>query len=243
MQRHSPSTEVPPYTFPSYTEAYLNLNPTETAQAQLVVDLTDNEAPIRSFQKLMEANGDLFTRDHSRRVAMAAVAIGSRLGLADAELILLAEGAQSHDIGKLDPEIQVVVKSSVQFELGSIERKTAMAIIERHPYHSADLIACTSWPDDHKRRVASIVGAHHLYSSRESYGLQPDSDVAHLAEIVAAADMLDAFASERPYKPAYGRNEIADLLQTQFTGDPKIIEATSQPRSAKQMLASTAISH
>lgn len=222
-----------PYSFSSFTEEYLDVASTEADRVQIITDSVDQEVPIQSFQTLMLTNGDLYTYDHSHRVARAAVVIGLRLGLSEGELVLLAEGAESHDIGKQDPTIQAVVRSTVRFEPGSDERKIVMSTIKRHPFSSADLITQSSWSGERKRKVASIAGAHHLYSSVEPYGKKPDFDVAHLAEIVAAADMLDAFASERPYKLAFARNKVIDLLHTQFTGDPKIVEvAVPQPRSA-----------
>lgn len=211
----------------SHTLEYLYVTPEEAEVTQRILDDMVQEEPIKNFLAVMRENNDSFTANHSYRVAAASTVLGMRMGVDAEDLSILAAGAMSHDVGKEDREIQEVVHSNVRYEPGDPRRDTMMKTIRLHPGLSAQRVHDTQWSDEKRRKVENIVGAHHYFPKNEAerYGIPPDNDVRQLAEIVAAADMLDALASERPYKQAFSRAKTMQILRDQFGGDPHILEA------------------
>jgi putative two-component system response regulator len=76
--------------------------------------------------------------------------------------------------------------------------------------------------------AADIAGYHHERWDGDGYpeGLA-GTDIPLPARLVAMADVYDAIRSERPYKPAYGRDEAgAYILENSGRHfDPAIVEA------------------
>ena len=87
--------------------------------------------------------------------------------------------------------------------------------------------------------VKQIVVAHHEFqklpyprngidrrkAERSTPGRRSNrSQVAALAQIVAAADMFDALTSRRSYKEALNKSDTEMILREQFTGDALYID-------------------
>ena len=87
---------------------------------------------IRSYYALIKAleAKDFYTRGHSQRVTLYAVAIGRRLGLEPDRLGNLRHAAVLHDLGKIGVREAVLNKSSrlTDLEFDEIHRHPELAI-------------------------------------------------------------------------------------------------------------------
>ncbi len=204
-------TETPQHT--SHTLEYMSPTHDELSFASKLVSEVEQTTLVSSCHKLMEDSGDLYIAEHSYRVAIAGVILGSRLGLSREELLLTATAAECHDIGRLDLEIQSVVSSRERYK-GSAREK-AMKVIKRHVVVSAGIIRAYAGQSTNNEAVAEMVEAHHSYSTVDPYGARP-SQFETAAEVMAFADELDALASTRSYKPAMTKAETRHILENQF---------------------------
>ena len=125
--------------------------------------------------------------------------------------------ATLHDIGKLGIPSDILMKAHA---LHDAER----ALIRMHPVWGAEIMEGVEFPWP----VSTIIRQHHERLDGSGYpdGLRGD-DILVEAQIIAAADTIDAVASHRPYKPGQGlavaKAELKGLEGTQF--DPAIVDA------------------
>jgi putative nucleotidyltransferase with HDIG domain len=137
---------------------------------------------------------DPYTAGHQKRVTELAVAIAERLGLPRDRLDGLQVAGLMHDIGKLAIPSELLSKPS---KLTGTER----ALIQEHPKVAHEILQGIEFPWP----VASIVFQHHerLDGSGYPLGLRGD-DILLESRILAVADVVEAMASHRPYRPALG---------------------------------------
>lgn len=163
---------------------------------------------------------------HSMRVGLLSLDLGLDERLDDDYLFLLGQAGLLHDVGKLN------IPATILSKRGSldVQERTTM---DEHPTHGFTLLATLSDP-----RVRQIAVAHHEYKPspypREGTERRHDARdamdrrrtdpmIASLAQIVAVADLYDALASKRSYKPALPKPQIERILREQFKGDQKYI--------------------
>ena len=200
----------------------------------VILDITDRkraeESLAASYEKLRRAlsgtvqalsatveTRDPYTCGHQRRVAHLAGAISQEMGHSQEQL----EGMQAlgllHDIGKVAVPAEILSKpgklSEVEFNL-----------IKAHPQAGYDILKDIefSWP------IALAVLQHHERMDGSGYpqGLT-GPDIILEARILAVADVVEAIASHRPYRPALGINTALDeIVRNQGTlYDPGVVDA------------------
>ena len=165
--------------------------------------------------------------EHSLRVAELSLDLGFENQLDQPDLYYLGYAGLLHDIGKASLPADLLSKRTV---LNSTDR-TSLNEHVRLGY-----LALESFEPD---IVKQIVVAHHEYQNkpyprngidrrkaeRSTPGRRSNrSQVAELAQIVAAADMFDALTSQRSYKEALKKSEAETILREQFTGDTLYID-------------------
>ena len=168
----------------------------ETAEA-----LRQNAAHLRrTFEGTVEAMGamsaarDPYTAGHEKRVTELALAIAAELGLDQAATDGLRLAGLMHDIGKLTVPAEILNKPTlltpIEFEL-----------IKGHVAAADEILR----PIDFEYAVAEIVVQHHERLDGSGYpaGLRGD-EILPEARILAVADVVEAMASHRPYRPALG---------------------------------------
>ena len=118
-----------------------------------------------------------------------------------------------HDIGKLDIPVDVLSKPA---PLDPDERY----LMDTHPREGFDRLEGIA--DERVRRI--IVG-HHEYQ-RSAYPRKGPRlhNLSSLTELVAVADLFDALASKRSYKPALEKDVIERIMREDFLGDPSLVE-------------------
>jgi len=154
------------------------------------------QAMERTVATLSSAMGtrDPYTAGHERRVAQLAVEIATRLGYSNDEVRLLRLAATVHDIGKIAVPVEILSKPT---RLSAAE----FAIIKQHSQAGHDLLEPAGLPTE----FTDAVLQHHerLDGSGYPQGLKND-EISAFARILAVADVVEAMAADRPYRPALG---------------------------------------
>ena len=154
-------------------------------------ELDSAEAVILSLGLTIEAR-DPNTEGHCQRLATYATALGTRLGLADDQLVALNRGAYLHDVGKIGIPDSVLLKP---------ERLTVSeyAQMQQHTVIGDTLCSQLRLLDD----VRPIVRHHHERPNGTGYPDQLKGEgIPLLARILSVVDVYDALTTERSYKPA-----------------------------------------
>jgi len=177
---------------------------------------TSMEETIKAIASTVEMR-DPYTSGHQQRVAQLAAAIGRELGLPEAELHGLYLASIVHDLGKLHIPAEILSKptrlSRIEFEL-----------IKGHAEAGYDLLKTVDFPWP----IAEVVHQHHERLDGSGYprGLR-GGEILLQARIVAVADVVEAMASHRPYRPARGIEAALDEVianQGKFY-DPEVVAA------------------
>ena len=137
---------------------------------------------------------DPFTAGHQKRVTTLACAIAEEMALPDEQREWLRLAAIVHDIGKINIPTEILVKPTRLSE-------PEFNIIEAHPQIGHDILQGIEF----SQPVAKIVLQHHELMDGTGYpqGLSGEEIVLE-ARILAVADVIEAMASHRPYRPAQG---------------------------------------
>jgi PAS domain S-box-containing protein/putative nucleotidyltransferase with HDIG domain len=137
---------------------------------------------------------DPYTAGHQRRVTILACAIAEEMGLTEEQFDGLRMAGLIHDIGKVNVPVEILSRP------GRIS-DTEFNIIKTHPHAGYKVLKEIEFPWP----VAQIVLQHHerLDGSGYPQGLK-NGGIMLEAKILAVADVVEAMASDRPYRPALG---------------------------------------
>ncbi|MBU0622738.1 MAG: PAS domain S-box protein [Gammaproteobacteria bacterium] len=137
---------------------------------------------------------DPYTAGHERRTALIAAAIGSEMGLDEFRIEGLRVSGQLHDIGKISIPTEILVKPG---------RITAAeyTLIKEHTQFGYEALKDVGFPWP----VALVALQHHerMDGSGYPHGLRGESIMLE-SRIMAVADVVEAMASHRPYRPGHG---------------------------------------
>jgi putative nucleotidyltransferase with HDIG domain len=135
---------------------------------------------------------DPYTAGHQQRVAELADALAAELGMDDDRREGLRLAATIHDIGKISIPAEILNRPGRLSE-------TEFQLIKGHPQEGHEIVAGVEFPWP----VADMVVQHHerLDGSGYPHGLAAE-DIIWEARILAVADVVEAMASHRPYRPA-----------------------------------------
>ncbi len=192
----------------------------EKAKAEL--DLSVQELN-RTLNGTIQAIGliveikDPYTAGHQKRVALLAQAMGKNLGLPKETIEALRISGLIHDIGKMATPTAILSKPGV---LG----KSEFALIKGHPEVGYKILSEVAF----LYPVAEIVYQHHERINGCGYprGLSGD-DICLEARILGVADVVEAMASHRPYRPAAGIPSALEEIEQQqgVLYDPEVVTA------------------
>jgi PAS domain S-box-containing protein/putative nucleotidyltransferase with HDIG domain len=156
------------------------------------VKKTLNDA-IRTIAKIVEVR-DPYTAGHQQKVADLAIAIAGEMDLGDARIDNLRMAAVIHDIGKM------YIPSDILSRPGKLT-DMEFALIKTHAQGGYDVIKGMDFPGT----VSEAVLQHHERLDGSGYPNQIKGvDMILEAKILAVADVVEAMASHRPYRPALG---------------------------------------
>jgi PAS domain S-box-containing protein/putative nucleotidyltransferase with HDIG domain len=160
---------------------------------------------------------DPYTAGHQKRVALIACKIAEEMGLSEDQIEGIRVMGFLHDIGK------IVVPAEILSKPGKIN-EYEFHIIKAHSQVGYDILKGIElpWP------VALATIQHHerLDGSGYPQGLKGDEIILE-ARILAVADVLEAMASHRPYRPALGLDKaLEELAQKKGTVyDTEVVDA------------------
>jgi len=160
---------------------------------------------------------DPYTAGHQTQVADLSFRIARHLHLPAAECELIELGANVHDIGKIAIPAEILTRPG---RLSPLEYD----MVKTHCRIGHDILATVDLP----WQIPDMVLHHHERLDGSGY---PDAlageEISLPARIVAVADVIDAMASHRPYRPALGidaaRAEIQAGRATRY--DAAVVDA------------------
>lgn len=137
---------------------------------------------------------DPYTAGHQRRVADLAVAIAQEMDLPKFQIEGLKLASVVHDIGKIRIPAEILSKPGRlnEWEFG---------LIKQHSQSGYDILKSIDFPWP----IAQIVYQHHERLDGSGYPQALHGEAILLeARILAVADVVEAMASHRPYRPGLG---------------------------------------
>jgi PAS domain S-box-containing protein len=137
---------------------------------------------------------DPYTSGHQSRSANVACAIATEMGLDEDVIEGIGMAGTIHDIGKLSIPAEILTKPLKLTEL-------EYSLIKEHSNSGFEMLKDVEspWP------LAEIVHQHHERMNGTGYpGNLKGDEIILEARILAVADVVEAMASNRPYRPSLG---------------------------------------
>lgn len=159
---------------------------------------------------------DPYTAGHQSNVALLTDAIAKKMNFSEDQLAGLFAAASLHDIGKITVPIEILSKpgklSDPEFSIVKSHSQVGYEILKEIDF---------PWP------VADIVLQHHEKMNGSGYpnGLIGE-EILLEARIIAVADVLEAMAAHRPYRPTRGIDEaIQEISRNKgILYDPDVVD-------------------
>jgi putative nucleotidyltransferase with HDIG domain len=145
---------------------------------------------------------DPYTAGHQKRVARLAAAIAQSLGLSPDRIEGVRLAGLIHDIGKIAVPHEILSKpgrlTSIEFNLIRVHPDVGYEVLKRIDF---------PWP------LARVVQQHHEQLDGSGYpaGLSGDAILPE-ARIICVADVVEAMASHRPYRPSLGIDSALEQI-------------------------------
>ncbi len=150
-------------------------------------------ATIHAMSVTVESR-DPYTAGHQRRVAELAVAIARIVKLDENRIEGLRMAGTIHDLGKISIPAEILTKptklTTIEFEIVKMHAQAGYDILKNIDF---------PWP------IARIVIEHHERMDGSGYPNRLTSEkILQESKILAVADVVEAMASHRPYRPSLG---------------------------------------
>ena len=174
------------------------------------------EGTLEAMASIVEIR-DPFTAGHQQRVAKLASAIAEEKGLPKEQIEGIRVAGLVHDIGKIYVPVSILSKPGKldehEFEMLKAHPEVGYKILKKIKF---------PWP------IAQIVLEHHERIDGSGYpqGLSDESILLE-ARILGVADVVEAMASHRPYRPALGIDKALEEISRNkgILYDPDVVNA------------------
>jgi len=171
---------------------------------------------INTMVKIVETR-DPYTAGHQQNVAALATAIAREMRLPDNRIDQIRTAAVIHDIGKMYIPSDILSKPG---RLSDIE----YSLIKTHPQYGFDIVKGM----DFHRSIAQAILQHHERLDGSGYpaGIKGE-DMILEAKILVVADVIEAMAADRPYRPALGVEKALEEISKNRGRlyDPDVVDA------------------
>lgn len=166
-------------------------------QLQNVLDGTVNALATTTEKK------DPYTAGHQRRVASLACHIASQMGFTEEQIKIIRTASILHDIGKLQIPTDILSKPGRLSDMESL-------LVKTHSQAGYEIVSSIPFSGS----VARILLQHHERLDGSGYPLGlSGSEILMEAKILAVADVVEAMASYRPYRPALGIDRALEEIK------------------------------
>jgi putative two-component system response regulator len=173
------------------------------------------EGIIMAVALIVEAR-DPYTAGHQRRVADLARTIAQEMGLPEDQVDGLRMAGMIHDLGKIAVPAEILSKptnlSKLEFNLIKVHSEAGYNILKDINF---------PWP------IARMVLEHHERIDGSGYpnGLTGDELLLE-TKILSVADVVEAIASHRPYRPAFGLDAALEEISKNRGKlyDPEVVD-------------------
>ncbi len=196
----------------------------------IAIPMIEVEAVVRSLAAAMRTDErmflpllalkryDQYTTTHACNVAVLAMGLAERLGLAPEEVRSFGVSGLLHDIGKVNIPHELLVKPG---RYTDDERK----VVQRHPVDGARIIM----ERERGLGLAAVVAyEHHVFLNGGGYPAFRFPRPCHYASrIVHVCDIYDALCTDRPYRAAWEPGQALAYLEEQSGKelDPDVVRA------------------
>jgi len=156
---------------------------------------------VGSISLAVEAR-DPYTAGHQRNVARIACGIAEKLSFSKHQIEGVRMAALIHDLGKISIPVEILSKPS---RFSNIE----FSLIKEHPTVGYRILKDIEFPWP----LAEMVYQHHERINGSGYprGLSGDKMLEE-AKILGVSDVVEAMASDRPYRPAVGMDAAVEEI-------------------------------
>jgi PAS domain S-box-containing protein/putative nucleotidyltransferase with HDIG domain len=160
------------------------------------------DTTIEAIGTIVETR-DPYTSGHQRRVAMIAGAIAEEMKLFEEQKYAVRTAAMVHDVGKIYVPAEVLSKP---VRLTPVE----FGLMKTHPQVGYDILKNIEFSVP----IAAIVMQHHEKIDGSGYpkGLS-GKNIFIESRIIAVADVVEAMASHRPYRPSLGLDKALEEIK------------------------------
>ncbi len=159
---------------------------------------------------------DPYTAGHQRRVSELAKALAEEMKLSSDQIIAVRLAGIIHDIGKVHVPAEILTNPGRLTE-------SEFNIIKTHPKVGFDIVRNIElpWP------ISRIIHEHHERNDGSGYpAALHKEEIALESKILAVADVVEAMASHRPYRPALGLEQaLSEITSKQNVYDSEVVEA------------------
>jgi putative nucleotidyltransferase with HDIG domain len=156
---------------------------------------------VTNWAQTIESS-DAYTHGHCERVADYACALARDVGFDEITMFWFRIGALLHDVGKIVVPPEILNKPG---RFTDEERE----IMERHAAAGSDLLRDIDFPWD----ILPMVRGHHERWDGRGYPDKLAGEGIELsARIVCVADVFDALTTDRPYRPAFTREQALTMM-------------------------------
>lgn len=172
------------------------------------------DATIEGLSRALDLR-DKETEEHTRRVTDITLKLAAALGVPETDMIHIRRGAILHDIGK------VAIPDQILFKRGPLADEE-WEIMRQHPDIAVQLLS----PVTYLTPALEIPHWHHEKWDGTGYPDRLDGErIPFSARLFAFADVYDALTSDRPYRPAWRKQDAIRYIDEQSGRhfDPKIM--------------------
>lgn len=180
------------------------------------------DATLEGWSRALDLR-DNETEGHTRRVIESTLQLARHFGISESELTHIRRGALLHDIGKIG------IPDRILFKRGALDAEE-MTVMRRHPIYAYEILS----PIRFLQPALDIPYCHHEKWDGNGYprGLS-GVDIPFTARLFAVIDVWDALLSNRPYRPAWSREQALVYISSQAGRhfDPAVVSAFMALRS------------
>ena len=189
------------------------------AASRVVQDLVDLQkvAPVRFLQLSRAKSEDEYWGQHAANVAVLSITFGARLGLSKARRHDLGMAALLHDVGVAALPSALLAKSEPLSEREMVAVKSSPLFAARAILRDREV---------HHAALERAMAAYECHLDLVPLPGEPLPEIGLAGRVIALCEAFDALTTERPFRPARGKQEALRVIRTElvFRFDPLMLD-------------------